>query len=77
LSPGFGYTGIAVAMLAQLHPIGVVISAIFLASIYVGADAMSRTIDIPNYIADILVSISLLSVLVGAMLTRYRIVWGK
>jgi simple sugar transport system permease protein len=38
---------------------------------------MSRTIDIPNYIADILVAISLLSVLVGAMLTRYRIVWGK
>ena len=64
LSPGFGYTGIAVAMLAQLHPIGVVISAIFLASIYVGADAMSRTIYIPNYIADILVAISLLSVLV-------------
>ena len=53
------------------------ISAIFLASIYVGADAMSRTIDIPNYIADILVAISLLSVLVGAMLTRYRIEWGK
>ena len=77
LSPGFGYTGIAVAMLAQLHPIGVIISAIFLASIYVGADAMSRTVDIPNYIADILVAISLLSVLVGAMLTRYRIVWGK
>ena len=77
LSPGFGYTGIAVAMLAQLHPIGVIISAIFLASIYVGADAMSRIIDIPNYIADILVAISLLSVLVGAMLTRYRIEWGK
>jgi len=77
LSPGFGYTGIAVAMLAQLHPIGVIVSAIFLASIYVGADAMSRTVNIPNYIADILVAISLLSVLVGAMLTRFRIVWGK
>ena len=77
LSPGFGYTGIAVAMLAQLHPIGVIVSAVFLASIYVGAYAMSRTVNIPNYIADILVAISLLSVLVGAMLTRFRIVWGK
>ena len=77
LSPGFGYTGIAVAMLAQLHPIGVIVSAIFLAVIYVGADAMSRVVDIPNYIADILVAISLLSVLVGSMLARFRIVWGK
>ena len=29
LSPGFGYTGIVVAMLAQLHPLGVIISASF------------------------------------------------
>jgi simple sugar transport system permease protein len=55
----------------------VIVSAIFLASIYVGADAMSRTVNIPNYIADILVAISLLSVLVGSMLARFRIVWGK
>ncbi len=77
ISPGFGYTGIAVAMLAQLHPIGVILSAIFLAVVYVGADAMSRTVGIPNYIADVLVAISLLSILVGTMLTRYRIAWGK
>ena len=42
LSPGFGYTGIVVAMLAGLSPFGVVISAIFIASIFVGADTMSR-----------------------------------
>jgi len=33
LSPGFGYTGIVVAMLAGLSPVGVVISAIFIASV--------------------------------------------
>lgn len=36
LSPGFGYTGIVVAMLAQLHLLGVIISAVFIAAIYVG-----------------------------------------
>ena len=77
ISPGFGYTGIAVAMLAQLHPIGVVFSAIFLAVVYVGADAMSRAVNIPTYIADVLVAVSLLSILVSSMLTRYRIIWGK
>jgi simple sugar transport system permease protein len=31
LSPGFGYTGIVVAMLAVLNPLGVVVSAVFVA----------------------------------------------
>ncbi len=77
ISPGFGYTGIAVAMLAQLKPIGVIFSAIFMAGVYVGADAMSRTVDIPNYIADVLVAVSLLAILVSGMLARYKIVWGR
>jgi len=75
LSPGFGYTGIAVAMLAQLNPIGVVPAAIFLSAVYVGSDAMSRAINIPTYIADVLVGVSVLAVLCSVMLTRYRIRW--
>lgn len=73
LSPGFGYTGIAVAMLANLHPIGVVVSAVFLAGISVGADSMGRALGVPSYIADIMVASAVLSVLIGLMFTRYRI----
>lgn len=73
LSPGFGYAGIAVAMLANLHPLGVIVSAIFLAGIYVGADSMSRSVNIPNYIADVMVAASVLAVLVSLMLTQFRI----
>ncbi|MGA7932994.1 MAG: ABC transporter permease [Kovacikia sp.] len=75
LSPGFGYTGIIVAMLAQLHPIGVLFSAIFIAAIYVGADAMSRAANLPSYLADVIVSASLLCMLVSILLTRYRVRW--
>lgn len=73
LSPGFGYTGIAVAMLANLHPLGVVLSAIFLAGVSVGADSMSRAVNVPSYIADIMVASAVLCVLVGLMLSRFRI----
>lgn len=73
LSPGFGYTGIAVAMLANLHPLGVVLSAVFLASIFVGADFMGRTIGVPNFIADILVATSVLCILIGLLLCKYKI----
>jgi simple sugar transport system permease protein len=75
ISPGFGYTGIVVAMLALLNPLGVVISAIFVAGIFVGADAMSRSAGVPSYISDVMVATALLSMVTAIMLTRFRIRW--
>jgi general nucleoside transport system permease protein len=75
LSPGFGYTGIVVAMLAMLHPLGVVAAAIFVAAVFVGADAMSRTAGVPSYIAQVMVAVSLLAVLASLMFTQYRLRW--
>jgi ABC-type uncharacterized transport system permease subunit len=73
LSPGFGYAGIVVAMLAALHPAGVVAAAVFVATVFVGADAMSRATGVPSFIADVIVSLSLLTMLVALLLTTYRI----
>ncbi len=75
LSPGFGYTGIVVAMLAMLNPLGVIASAIFVAAIFVGADAMSRSAGVPSYIAQVMVATALLTMVVAMMLSRYRIRW--
>ncbi|TWG99917.1 simple sugar transport system permease protein [Mesorhizobium sp. J18] len=75
LSPGFGYTGIVVAMLALLNPLGVVAAAIFVAGIFVGADAMSRSAGVPSYIAEVMVATALLTMVTAIMLTRYRIRW--
>ena len=75
LSPGFGYAGIVVAMLALLHPLGVIAAAIFVAAVFVGADAMSRTAGVPSYIAQVMVAVSLLSMVTALMLTRYRLRW--
>lgn len=73
LSPGFGYTGIIVAMLALLNPLGVVAAAIFVAGIFVGADSMSRAAGVPTYIADILVATALLAMVLAIFLTRFRL----
>jgi simple sugar transport system permease protein len=73
LSPGYGYSGIVVAMLANLHPLGVVLAALFTATMFVGADGMSRSLGIPSYIADLTVSLSLLTMLVALFFTQYRI----
>ena len=76
LSPGFGYTGIIVAMLALLHPLGVVVTAIFVAGIFVGSDAMSRAAGVPTYIADMLMAVALLFMVLAILLTRVRVVRG-
>ena len=74
LSPGFGYTGIIVAMLALLNPLGVIIAALFVAGIFVGADSMSRAADVPTYLADIMLATALLLMVLAIMLTKFRVV---
>lgn len=75
LSPGYGYSGIVVAMLAMLNPLGVVVSAIFVAGIFVGADAMSRAAGVPSYIADVMTATALLTMVTAILLTRFRVRW--
>ena len=73
MSPGYGYTGIVIAMLAALHPLGVVAASVLVAGVLVGADSMSRAVGVPTFIADVIVATSLISVLVATLLTQYRI----
>lgn len=73
MSPGYGYSGIVIAMLAGLHPLGVVLGSVFVAGVLVGADSMSRVIGVPTYIADVIVATSLIAVLIATLLTQYRL----
>ncbi|MEO7242317.1 MAG: ABC transporter permease [Variovorax sp.] len=75
MSPGYGYSGIVIAMLAGLHPLGVLAASVFVAGVLVGADSMSRAIGVPTYIADVIVAASLISVLVAMLLANYRVRW--
>lgn len=73
LSPGFGYAGIVVAMLAGLSPIGVIAASLFVASVFVGADSMSRAMGVSSFLADLIVSMSLICMLVGGFFARFRL----
>jgi simple sugar transport system permease protein len=73
MSPGYGYSGIVIAMLAGLNPLGVVAAAVFVAGVLVGADSMSRAVGVPTYLADVIVAISLLAVLVATLFAQYRV----
>jgi simple sugar transport system permease protein len=73
LSPGFGYAGIVVAMLAQLNPLGCVPAALFVAGVFVGADSMSRALGVSSYLANLIVATALLTMLLATLVTHYRI----
>ena len=47
LSPGYGFTAIAVALLARLHPLAVLPSAVFFAGLASGSGAMQRVAGVP------------------------------
>jgi simple sugar transport system permease protein len=73
LSPGYGYTGIVVAMLARLNPIGVLPAAVFFAVVITGAEGMSRATGVPVFLADIIQGVSLLCMLTALLFTQYRL----
>lgn len=75
LSPGYGYAGIVVAMLAGTHPLGVLVAALFIAGVFVGADSMSRAIGVSSYLANLIVATSLLTMLLAGLTLRWRIRW--
>lgn len=77
MSPGYGYSGIVIAMLAALHPLGVVLASVFVAGVLVGSDSMSRALGVPTYIADVIVATALIAVLVATLLTQYRLRWQR
>ena len=73
ISPGYGYTGIVIAMLARLNPLGVVPAALFFAVIVTGAESMSRATGVPVFLAEVIQGAALLTMLVALLFTSYRL----
>ena len=73
LSPGYGYTGIVIAMLARLSPLGVIPAAFFFAMIITGAEAMSRATGVPVFLADVIQGTALVTLLIALVFTQYRL----
>jgi simple sugar transport system permease protein len=54
LSPGYGFTAIAVALLARLHPLAVVPAAAFFAALATGSGAVQRVANVPSVTVQII-----------------------
>ncbi len=73
ISPGFGYTAIAVALLARLNALAVVATGILFGALEAGATAMQRDAGVPSVVVSV-VEASVILILVAA--DRARIARG-
>jgi general nucleoside transport system permease protein len=68
LSPGYGFTAIAVALLARLHPLGVVATGVMFGALQAGATAMQRDAGVPSVVVAVIEATVILMVLAAERL---------
>ena len=71
-SPGYGFDGIAVALLGYTHPVGVVLAAIFFGGLRAGFNAVQRTEGLPLALAQVVQGLTLILVVASVALPRLR-----
>lgn len=70
--PGYGWTGIVVALLARRNPLLIPLSACFIAYMNVGADIMSRSSDVSSEVVLIIQGVMMLLIAADALLDKWR-----
>jgi len=72
LSPGYGFTAIAVALLARLNPVGVLASGLLFGALEAGAQGMQREAGVPAVAVSVVEAVIILVVLLADVLARQR-----
>ncbi len=70
VSDGYGFTGILVALLGQMHPVGVLIAAVLFAALMMGAQALNISLQVPVAVAGVLQALLVLGVLAGSAIAQ-------
>ena len=71
LSPGYGFTAIAVALLARGQPLGIIVTGVLFGALEAGAGAMQREAGIPSVTVAVVCSGKTYVVITGpGLLTR-------
>jgi ABC-type uncharacterized transport system permease subunit len=72
LSPGYGYTAIAVALLARLDPLGVLAAGLLFGALEAGAGAMQREASVPAVAVYVVEAVVIVVVLLADAAARRR-----
>ena len=67
---GYGYAGILVALVTNLHPLGVILSGLFFGILIVGSESMQRGADVPIAMVYIIEAIMVMTIITSQILMR-------
>ncbi|WP_341676426.1 ABC transporter permease [Niveibacterium sp. SC-1] len=73
ISPGYGYAAIIVAWIGRLHPVGIVLSGLLMALIYLGGEAAQVTLQLPAAITGLFQGLLLFFLLGCDVFIDYRL----
>ena len=73
ISPGYGYTAIAVALLARLDPWRVLLTAVLFGALEAGASAMQRDAGVPSTLVSVIEAALILAVVAAQALRSRRV----
>jgi simple sugar transport system permease protein len=76
LSPGYGYTAIAVALLARLNPLAILLTGTLLGALQSGGAAMQRDAGVPSVLVSIVEAMLILA-MVGAARSHGFSAWRR
>ncbi len=72
LSPGYGFTGIAVALLARLNPLGTIATGLLFAALEAGAGGLQREAGVPAVLVYLIEAVIIIVVLLSDAFARRR-----
>jgi len=72
ISGGYGFSGVLVALLGRMHPVGVAIASFFFAALIIGAQSMHVVSGLPDALANAIQAVIVLCVLAADALARRR-----
>lgn len=67
---GFGFDGVAIALIAQLHPLGAMLVAVFFAILRKGSSTLQTGMKIPTSVVDIIQALIIVFAVAGTALMR-------
>ena len=74
VGPNYGLVALAIAMLGNLDPIGIMVAALFFSILINGANAMSWSTGVPSFLSDIIQAQTLIFLLIFSVFNMYRLV---
>jgi simple sugar transport system permease protein len=72
VGPNYGLVALAIAMLGNLDPIGIMVATLFFSILINGANAMSWSTGVPSFLSDIIQAQTLIFLLIFSVFNMYR-----